>query len=145
MPQYKYILFKDGKPWKGMFNEVDFINEYDHTYQGLFKQVEEKLINGQLAEDIAIAKFFKRFHPAMWDPSIKGYRSLLREYILGANEDEGSVVYGIDWEDLNLKHRCLFEFREREFGCLLDHLNRIKRFEKPMFGVTRGTGVLSML
>lgn len=145
MRQYRYILFKDGKPWKGMFNEVDFINEYDHSFEALLREAEDRICSLELAREYAITKFFKIYHPVEWDPNTKGYRSLMREYIIGANENEGSVVYGIDWEELDSKERSLFNFLDSEFKELLGLLNGLQRFDQPVFGVTRGTGALSKL
>lgn len=143
MPQYKFILFKDGKPWKGMFNEVDFINEYDNVYQEIYRKTDGKITSLELVEELAITSFFKRFQPAIWES--KRYRSLFKEYVKGANEDEASVIYGIDWDTLDAKEKAIFEFCDEQFSSLLEKLNELKKFEKPTFGVSRGTGALSKL
>ncbi len=145
MRQYRYILFKDGKPWKGLFDELDFMNEYDHVFRDFLHEAKLRWPTEEMAIEMAITKFFRTVQPATFDSSIKGYRSLLREYILGENEDEGSIVYGIDWEDLDLKERSLFQYFAEEFEDLLSGLNKAKKFETPMFGVSRGTGALSRL
>lgn len=144
MRQYRYILFKDGKPWKGLFDELDFMNEYDHSFRDLLQEAQDRWPT-EIAEEQAIIKFFRTIQPAIFDSRIKGYRSLLKEYILGANEDEGSIVYGIDWADLDFKERSLFKYFCDEFEDLLNGLNEIKQFDTPVFGVTRGTGALSKL
>lgn len=145
MRQYRYILFKDGKPWKGLFSELDFMNEYDHAFRNLLHEMKLRWPTEEIATEQAIVKFFRIFQPATFDSSIKGYRSLLKEYILGENEDEGSIVFGIDWADLDLKERSLFKYFCEEFEDLLNGLNQAKKFDAPVFGVSRGTGALSEL
>lgn len=145
MPQYKYILFKDGQPWKGMFSELDFMNEYEHAFKKVLENAEARFGSKKFTKEFAIIKFFKEFQPVKWDSHKGGYLSLFRDYIIGANENEGSIVYGIDWEDMSLKERTLFEFLDKDFKCLLTNLNKAKKWDRPVYGVTRGTGALSTL
>lgn len=145
MRQYKYILFKDGKPWKGMYNELDFINEYSHTFEEILKKCESYLTNTSLAKEVATLKFFKKYQPAEWVSMSNGYQSLLGNYIKGETEDEGSVVYDLEWDDMDRKGKILFNYIEQEFKDFLNELNGLRKYDKPAFGVTRGTGALSVL
>lgn len=145
MRQYKYILFKDGNPWKGMFSELDFMNEYSQVFEKVLRETESWFGDDKLAEEFAIIKFFRTFQPVTWDYAHKCYRSLFRDYILGEKENEGSIVYGIEWEDMNLKERALFKFLDEQFQEHLQGLNIAQKFDDPIYGVSRGTGALTAL
>lgn len=145
MRQYKYILFKDGKPWKGMYSELDFMNEYSHVFEDILRKSEERLIDERTAKEVAIVKFFKKYQPAEWVNTTLGYRSLLSDYIKGATENEGSVVFDLEWDEMDRKEKSLFNFVEELFKDSLAVLNELKKFDKPVFGVSRGTSALSVL
>lgn len=139
MRQYRYILFKNERPWKGFFDELDFMNEYDRAFQNI-KQTAMHRWSANLSTEMAIVEFFRTIQPAIYVS--KHYRSLLGEYILGKNPGEGSIIYGIDWLDMNLKERALFKYYEEEFSNLL---NTLKEPIVPEYGVSRGTGALTKL
>lgn len=146
MRQYRFILFKDGSPWKGFYDEVDFINEYEKGFEDLQQEYAEwGLYESVLVHEVVIPEFFWRFQPVRYEGSARRFVSLLREYIIGANPNEGSVVYGIDWEDLGLREQGVFNFIDRHFDKILKDMPREDILRMPKFGVGRGTKNLSRL
>lgn len=142
MRQYKYILFKDGKPWKGLYSELDFINEYDHAYAELCDQYREMGYDEEFEEEHVIPEFFRRFGPAVFDHCKGCFCSLLRDLIIGNRDNEGSVVIGIDWEDLSRRNQAIFAYCEVEFKDFLSNLTNEEKYALPEFGVSRGSGYL---
>lgn len=146
MRQYRFILFKDGHPWKGLYDEVDFINEYDHAFDELRKQYDKMgIYNPEAIHEIVIPEFFWRYQPVKYDTTLRRFVSLLREYIIGTTVDEASVVYGIDWENLGARERALFEWIDKWFKKTLGKMTKEEIQSVPEFGVTRGSKNLSKL
>lgn len=144
--QYRFIIFKDGCPWKGFFDEVAFINEYEKEYDALRQQYAKQGLYTPLAvHEVVIPEFFRRFQPVRYDGSLRRFVSLLREYIMGSNPEEASVVLGIDWEDLGMRERSLFEYIDKHFQRFLIRMTREEILRAPSFGVTRGSKNLSKI
>lgn len=146
MRQYRYILFKDGHPWKGLHDELNFINEYERAFDNLCQQYARLgFYSKEAIHEIVIPEFFWRYQPAKYDTNLRRFVSLLHDYIIGNNPDEASVVYGIDWENLELRERKLFTWLENKFQKMLDNMSKEEILSIPEFGVTRGSKNLSKL
>ena len=142
---YRYILFKDGRPWKGVFDEVDFMNQYSQAFDDTLKEVLRRKWRGKNDYLFAVRRFFKRIQPATWDYANKCYKSLMREYVVGANADEAGVVLNINYEELPTASKEQFRIWEQWFRTHLKNLNAAKDFAPPKFGVTKGSNYLTEL
>lgn len=146
MRQYRYILFKDGRPWKGLFHELDLINEYEHAFEAVLSQMEKVITSPKLAREQAILRFLRDYCPTAWSKQqYGGYKSLLRPFVIGNDSGEDSVLCAFEWKDLTFKQRALFNYYSRQHEKLMRELNNAELWETPDFGVTRGSGLLSEL
>ena len=137
----KFILFKDGKPWKGFYLEIDVMNAYSQAFDELLRF--EELVGKNY--DYAVYRFFKRFQPAKWVKAQKGYKSLMKEYIIGdrANDEDG-IVTKIEWDELSDENRKQFNKYSDRFKKRLEkmrNMNDLSVFE-PEYKISNGGGGL---
>lgn len=135
----KFILFQDGKPKKGFYCEIDLMNEYSRMFDQISTAAEKsKKGKDGKAQEWALYRFFKRIQPAKYIKAKRGYRSLMREYIKGENENEAGIVVNLDWETLSPKSKLDFNKFCRRFEKRLERLTIDNYNFEPEEKITHG-------
>lgn len=140
----RFIIFKNGKPWRSYFGELEFINDYSRLYDEFMEDPGRDWLAGTKLATTLDGRFFRTYQPAVFD-SRKGYRSLFEDFILGNEErDEAPLVTGMEFDELLEKSKEEFQTCNKKFKQRLERLNREGKYDEPMYTQRRGTSTLSL-
>lgn len=140
----RYIIFKNGRPWRSYFGELEFINGYSQLYDEFMEDPGRDWLAGTILATTLEGRFFRTYQPAILDTR-KGYHSLFKDFILG-NEEKGEapLVASLEFDELLEKSKEEFFTCEKKFRRLLLRLNFEQKFEEPEYTQRRGTSSLSI-
>lgn len=139
----RYIIFKNGAPWRCYFGELEFINGYSQLYDEFIEDPDKDWLSGTRLATTVDGRFFRTYQPAVFDG--KRYKSLFEDFILGNEErNEAPLVTGMEFEELLEKSQKEFWTCNERFKRRLERLNFEQKFIEPMWTQRRGTSNLSL-
>ena len=144
----KFILFNEyenrdnpKQPYQGFYCEIDLMNAYSKAFDKILDMVLSR--EDGRGFEYAVTRFFKKVHPAKYEKKLRGYRSLMREYVKGGNENEAGIVCEIDYDELSPKNKADFRKYCSRFENRMERLTIDDYDFEPRFHVSRGSDNLT--
>lgn len=133
----RYLILKRMKGgYKGMFSELDTINEYSHE----FGEILGKHGDDEKGVKAAIIEFTKMFLPCIWSDQEGRYVSVFDEWVTG----EVNLVNRMpDYCEWDIKTKAEVRHRMKLWNRYLTWISNHESYRlKPKLSVTKGTNLL---